>query len=141
MVPDIICREDKPEDENFIYATWLNNYRYNSPFAERIPKSIYYEYHKQIAQRIKEHTDTHILVACSTGDEDVIFGYLVYQEYRNPIIHYAYVKGPFQGLGIASELILQSGLDLNHCMFTHWTFDSGWIVDKYSGLTYVPYLI
>lgn len=128
-------------DLSFIFGTWLNSYYYGSRFTEKIKKTIYFDHHHQIIQRIIDHPKTDILVACSDEDQNTIFGYLVAQDYLKPIIHYLYIKGPFQGFGIARELVLESGLNPNDCYFTHWTRDTGWVLDKYPEAVYNPYLI
>lgn len=130
------------EDTNFIYATWLNSYYYGSRFAEHLTKEVYYEYHQEIIRRIIEGHKTDILVACSLDDPNTIFGYMVIEHMTGkPIIHYMYVKGPFQGFGISSKLLSESRLKLSDCYFTHWTRDCSWLIDKYPELVYNPYLI
>lgn len=137
----IYFRAHTPEDTNFIYATWLNSYYFGSRFAERITKTIYYDYHQQVLEKILTHPDTKILIACNPQNPNTIFGYLVHQTFKTPIIQYIYVKGPFQKLGIAAEMIREAEIDLKKAIFTHWTFDTNWIMDKYPELTYIPYLI
>lgn len=137
----IVYRNENPEDTNFIYATWLHSYYFGSAFTAHIRKSIYYEYHKEIINRIRESEHTKTLVAASKDDENVIFGYLVYQPIKTPIIQYLYVKGPFQNYGIGTELLTESGIDLRRTVFTHWTQDTKWMIEKFPELTYIPYLI
>lgn len=135
-------RHHNKDDLSFIYATWLNSYYGASYFAKKLGKDVFYDFHKKIIERILEAPITQTLIAASKEDPNTIFGYLVAQEYNDrPILQYVYVKGAFQRYGIAKALVGAAKIDVGKCIFTHWTFDCDWIVNKYPSLVYNPYLI
>lgn len=142
---DVIPAEDIHLD--FIYSTWLKNYRYGSYFAKRIRKDIYYKNHHAIVERILKDPKVRTYVACESHDKDFIMGYVVYIDTEPKTIHYLYVKDNLRRLKIASTIIDKCGLDLNKCHFTHWTYDCDWIVGKkdnegkFPGMVYDPYNI
>lgn len=77
-------------------------------------------------------------------DPMVVLGYLVLERYsdRRPILHFAYVKGPFQKNGIMRMLLKYAEINLNDKIeYTHHTYELAPILDKYPGLTFNPYLL
>jgi hypothetical protein len=141
-----------PNDKNFICATWLNSYFTSSRFAKRITHRIFKDYHSEVIERILTNPKTEVLIASSIDDPDTIFGYLVFQKYKTPILHYVYVKHAFKKMGIAAELIQKADVGFPNIIVTHWTFDLEDVLDKYPThpemwesrypeISYIPYLV
>lgn len=101
--------------------------------------AVYYDaQHKLIEALLKRCT---VLVACSTTDNTQLMGYVVVEHIDDvPVLHYAYVKHAFRGLGIAT-LLLTSAEVTGSGFYTHRTDSAIRIFDKQqSGLVYNPYL-
>jgi hypothetical protein len=148
-----------PNDESFIFASWLNAYRSHSQFARNITDTTFFDRHHKVIERILK--DAKALVCVDSTHPDTILGYLVYQWFgERPLIHFIYVKMAFRKMGLANQMLSKAGIDLNEGgIYTHRTdkrylrkhqdalspshtvseFD--WIDLKYPKLVYDPYLI
>jgi hypothetical protein len=135
----IQTRTIEPPDQNFVYASWLNNFK-ESPFAKRITHAVYFENQKRVIEKILERPGSSVIIACDIEDPWSIFGYLVYERTDDaPVIHYAFVKAIFQKMGIMNTMLKAARVDLGSAVFTHWTSVSGDFLKKHPGLTYDPY--
>ena len=128
---EIRIRGAIPSDINFIYATWLRSYRYGSTTGRSVQNTIFFpEYNKVIDNLLSKST---VLVACLDTDNEVIFGYLVYEANT---IHYCFIKESFRGLGIMNKLITS----LIFKYHTHETYLGEGLIKKYH-LIYNPFLL
>lgn len=126
-------REVRPSDINFIYATWLRSFRYGSTLGKSLTNTVFFfEYNKVIDNLLSKST---VLVACLENDEEIVFGYIVYEE---DIIHYVFIKESFRQMGIAKMLVKQFLVLPDKC--THETFIADAIIKKYN-LIYNPFLL
>lgn len=135
-------RQAREDDTNFLLATWLKSYRIIAhddainPVVSRIPGQTYFKGQELAIKRILKSAQ--VLIAHDREDPAFIYGYMVFEPGK---IHYAYVKGSFRRLGVATELLKESGLDTAHALeFSHHTPDIYWIKQKLPTLTYNPYL-
>lgn len=146
MTPKLRFRPLRNEDKDFIYHSWLKNYK-NSRFAKQIPHDLFYKHHTPIVHDIVEHEE--VIVACNPDDIDHIYGYLVgeYVE-EGACIHWIYVKGSFKRFGIATALI-EKLLDIDKfrdpmkdeefvIFYSHRTKNAAYITNKIAML-YNPY--
>lgn len=137
MENEIELRVAKPEDLNFIFATWLKSYRHSSQFARRISNTVFFTWHHKVIERLIGR-GAQISVAHPKGEPDVILGYGCAELFDGqPVVHFIYVKKPFRRMGVATKLLE----GLTPTLFTHWTADTEWIVKKRPELMYNPYLI
>ena len=92
-----------PEDESFIYSSWLKSYR-NSPNAANMPNQVFYDNHKRIIQNIINTAQVSII--CSSEDSDHIFGFICWEptDSNFDIYHYLYIKYPYRKMGLANYL-------------------------------------
>lgn len=97
-------RQATGNDLPFLYDTWLNSFRYDSPLGKSCKNSVFFSEYKLVVDRILSESET--LVAHSPEDSDLIFAYLVFQV--PDIIHYAFCKEAFRMLGIVHELYLEA---------------------------------
>jgi len=131
----------QPDDRNFILATWLRCFR-QSPFTKHIPNDIFFDMHQQVIERFWKRPTAKTKIACLEDDENVIMGYLAFENTRPETLHFCYVKETLQGEGVARELFKQSGIDLNEVHhFTHFTKDMETVSVKYRTLRYSPYFL
>lgn len=99
---DIIVRDARPADLNFVRSSWLDSYS-QSALGHAMGATLYYERWEPRISHILQRART--LIACLATDEDVILGYLVYEDHDEPIAHYIYVKRDLRRGGVATELL------------------------------------
>lgn len=136
-------RKLNADDIAYITSTWMNSYRANNEFPRDMKHRIFSSEHNRIINSILIKANT--LVACDPEDEGHIFGYVVTSEkdLGLDIVHYLYVKAPFQRKGIGKDLIAEAK-KTNKVVYTHKNQKAKWIVDKllseYEVRNYNPYL-
>lgn len=134
MTPEVTLRLGKPEDLEFILATWLRTYRHHSQFAKKISNKVFYENHQNIIQRIIER-GAQIRVVHPIGEPDTILGYsCVENNNSSPVVHFVYVKKAFREFGLAKTLVWET-----EGYFSHLT--SNLELARHPGLIYNPYLV
>lgn len=133
----INIRSYRPEsDEDFIYACWIREFKL-SPFARKIRNSIYfYNQHKIIDTLINK---SKIIVACNIDDENHIYGYVVFENIKPPVLHWLYVKMSYRGMGIENLLLQCLPLQDQKCYFSHFCADWFDYLPK-DKVDYNPYL-
>ena len=97
-----LIRDYRPEDLNFILATWLNSY-YESMCDFRPRKNSFYKHHEELIKlKLPQCT---VKVMCNSEDPDQVMGYIVTE---GEVLHYLYVKSLFRGYGFAKALLEQN---------------------------------
>lgn len=140
-VNQIEVRPMRIEDQPFIFASWLNNYKNSSQFAKRIRNPEFFHFHHLVIERILLRSTTRVLIATPENDPNTILGYLVTESHDRPILHFCFVKATWRRLGVAGKLIESANVDLNNAVFTHWTYECNQLTEKFPQLVYNPYLI
>jgi len=97
-------RASKPEDANFIHATFLRGVYYGNPFFNLVPKDTFFKNYKPISEAIIKGQNNAIFVACLPDDPDTIIGYSVVSQDLTNLV-WVYVKKQWRGHGIARTLI------------------------------------
>lgn len=139
---EVIIRKMNLDDYNFVISSWLKSYYHSSYFTKRIRSSVFFKYHHQVATKILERPSTTVLIAADKVDPSVILGYMIYEPYDGTyVVHYTYVKSSFRLMGVGSELLKASELNINSCLFSHWSEPVDELIKKFTGMTYCPYLI
>jgi GNAT superfamily N-acetyltransferase len=136
----VIARSFQEDDLNFILASWLNCYRFNSPITSRIRSSIYYKEHQEkIIDRLLKKASVGIHIAQLDDDPVTILGYIIVEK---PFIHFVYVKKSCRGEGIAKFLLKSAGFDIAQPLeFSHYTYEIDSIRNKYPNLYFNPYIL
>ncbi len=134
---DFRIRPLGPEDMPFVASTWLRDYGEKSAFARKIAPQDYHLFHKLVIARLLERSKT--LIVADPKDDGLLFGFLCCEP--PTILHYAYIKRPFRGLGLGAALYAESGL-VEPVTFTHLTYtgESVWKTCQ-PAAKYVPYHI
>jgi hypothetical protein len=133
---ELSVRPANQSDIPFIFATWLKSYR-DSKFAELIDSKTYFAAHHALIEILL--AKSLVLIAHPNGKPNVICGWSVTQP---NLIHYVYTKAAFQKLGVATILLISSGIDLKATTtFTHGSKAANWFAPKYTSLTYNPYAL
>jgi ribosomal protein S18 acetylase RimI-like enzyme len=141
MLDQLCLRPAQNSDASFIFNSWLRSHE-TSPFARFIPKKVYYEFQKDIVQKILDQSL--VLIAAANDDSDHILGYLVYSITDEKLyVHYSYVKQVYRQMGIATSMFkrLFDGLgDDQIAIATHATTYYPYLSRKFK-MIYNPYLI
>ncbi len=125
-------RDATPEDESFIFSSWLVSFRENGDWPRRISKGRYFAEHKITVMKLLAVSST--LVACNPDKPGQILGYVVHQG-RN-ILHWLYVKEPFRRDGLATRLLTEAQATDADC--SHWTSAAAALGAR---LRYDPFLL
>lgn len=117
----LLFRPAKPEDQAFLYNSWLKAYR-NSKITREWPNDVYYPAQTEAITKILFTAGT--ILACSAEDPNQIFGYIVSQKIEGTqVVHFLYVKHLYRRLGIAKALLKRAfGEKYNEqeTYTTHW---------------------
>jgi ribosomal protein S18 acetylase RimI-like enzyme len=123
-------------DVPFIFNSWLKSYR---SMARTVSNPVYFEFHHKAIEALLQRSE--VLVAVNPADANELYGYIVYEVVQDvPVIHYAYVKQSFRGLGIATALAAK--LQVSGGGFYSHETRAGIEVLAHKGLKFVynPYL-
>lgn len=132
-----VIREAKAEDLNFIYATWLNHYRYYSSLGKSCRNSVFFAEYPKVIDELLERPSTKVLVACFPETKDVVLSYMVFEPL---ILHYVFTKEIYRKHGIARTLFNQAFPYANTIQFTHRTLESEPLLQKYGNqLVFNPF--
>lgn len=133
-----LIRDAVPGDLAFIYNSWLLSYRDDSILALDTSRTIFFDQYSLVVDNLLETSN--VLVACKQDEENVIFGYLVYE---GKVAHYAFVKEAFRELGIAQSLVAEAfgEGELSQLICTHRTQSSKPIFEDHKFLIYNPFLL
>ena len=124
------------KDLSFIFDTFLNSFRYDSPIGKSCRNSVFFNEYKLVIDRILSESET--LVAHDPSDENLIFAYLVYQ--APYLLHYAFCKDAFRRLGITKALFVEAfGSPDFKVEATHRTATAGDIFRDKPNLTHNPF--
>jgi GNAT superfamily N-acetyltransferase len=94
---------DNEGERNFIIDTWLKSFK-DSHFAGPLPDNMYWKVYSEVLNRLLDKEGVSVLVACSSEDSNVIYGYIAIELFDIPVCHYLYVKYIYRGMGIARAL-------------------------------------
>lgn len=97
-------RQATGKDLSFIYDTWLNSFRYDSPLGKSCRNSVFFNEYKLVIDRVLSEAET--LVAHTPENENLILAYLTFQPPF--IVHYAFCKDAFRRLGITKALFKEA---------------------------------
>lgn len=95
-------RECMENDKNFILATFLRGLYYGESFFSDVPKNLFMERYKRVAQALVNDPNTTIRVACLPEDKDVILGYSICS---GDSVNFCFVKAAWRQKGIAKSLV------------------------------------
>jgi len=128
-------RDGTDKDANFILATFLRGIYYGDSWFSLIPKPVFMDNYKRIAQAILKNPRTIVKIACLKEDPDVILGYSIMSS-DFAIVHYLYVKSAWRKKGIGKSLIPKYPI-----AFTHLTALGKSLATKYPTAIFNPFAI
>ena len=106
-------RPAKHSDYAFIYASFLKGVYYGNPWFSMIPKDIFMQNYKPVADTLIYSPNTAILVACLPDDPDTILGYSITQV-QGDVLAWVYVKAQWRKHGIGRSLIPTTPTSVTH---------------------------
>lgn len=122
-------------DLSFIYDTWLNVFRYDSPLGKSCRNSVFFAEYKLVIDRILSESET--LIAHAPEDENLIFAYLTHNK---NILHFAFCKEAFRRLGITKALFVKAfGDELAKIDYSHRTGFVAEFLREKEHLTHNPF--
>lgn len=141
-------RDYNPEvDKAFVLATFLRGLYYGNTFFKMIPKDIFMDNYKRVAEALIDGQRSIIKVACLKDDPDTILGYSILS-IDFSTIHWVYVKSSetkikgtaekltWRNKGIGKSLVPKYPL-----AYSHFT-DTGLIlVKKFDNCIFNPFAI
>jgi hypothetical protein len=111
----ILIRDyNKENDKAFVIATWLRGLYYGDTWFALIKKQTFMNYYAKLIEMLIDGQTTKIKVACLKEDPTVIIGYVVLSRNHDNILHWAHVKKPFRGIGVAKDLTPKSVNTVTH---------------------------
>lgn len=130
-------RDVTAEDTNFILATFLRGvyygYKEADTFFSLIPKDIFMDNYKKVAEALVRGNRTTIKVACLREDPSVILGYsILSNDFQT--IHWVYVKNAWRNRGIARTLT-----PLHPTAVTHLTKTGKSLLTKFQNVVFDPF--
>lgn len=135
--PDIRLREPTRSDFKAVRAQWLSAYWDRYAEGRHIPKSIFYQEHGQLVDRLLVESEA--VVAYLEPVPDEILGWAVF---TSETLHYVYVKHIYRRKGLATGLVLHANSDDRKLLyFSHGVTAPGRnLADKF-GLQFNPYKV
>lgn len=106
-------RDGAAEDVNFILATFLRGMYYGDSWYSQIPKDIFMQNYKVVAEALLRSPKTVVKVACLKDEPNVILGYsLLSADYQT--IHFVFVKNVWRKRGVARSLLPKHPVAVTH---------------------------
>lgn len=106
-------RDYVQSDKALVLATFLRGLYYGDSWYSQIPKDIFMNNYKLIANAIVNSPNTTIKIACLPDEPDVILGYsILSSDYQT--IHWVYVKSAWRLKGIGRSLVPQHPSYVSH---------------------------
>ncbi len=106
-------RDGKPSDKNFILATFLRGLYYGETWFSEIPKNIFMDNYKLVANALLDSPKVITKIACLPEDPDTIIGYSILSaDYQT--IHFVYCKQIWRGKGVAKSLVPAHPMYVSH---------------------------
>jgi hypothetical protein len=123
------------EDKNFILATFLRGLYYGDFWYGEIPKDIFMNSYKIIAESLIHSSNVIIKVACDPEAPSVVYGYSILSPDFS-IVHWVYVKKIWRMKGIGKSLTPQ------HPRFaTHLSKLGKSLMSKYKDFVFNPFTL
>lgn len=138
--PDIILRAGTPDDESFIYSSWLKAHFDMGANIKAIDRRTFESHHRDVIKRLLGRGQ--ILVAGDPEMPGLIYGWTVFEPIGAQLcLHYCYVRGSQRRFGIGRRLYEAAKAITNHdedldVIVSHYT--PSWpYIDR--GAVYIPY--
>jgi len=129
---DIHLRDMRDEDTSLVFNSWLKSYRSQTE-GRAMTNTTFYEGHTKVIDKILGSAA--VKLAVDPEDTNEVYGFICYQ---GDILHYAYTKHRYRGLGILSYLLESVGGRSKFTTVTHLPRNWGEVSRKYN-IIFNPY--
>lgn len=129
-------RDYRGDDKSFVLATFLRGLYYGDSWFKLIPKQIFMQNYKIIAEKILSSLKVRIRVACLPDEPDVILGYSILSA-DETLVHWVYVKSAWRLKGIGKSLMPDSPEATTHLS----ELGNRLLEEKYKEMIFNPFLI
>lgn len=127
-----------PGDVGLVVDSWLRSFRIGSSSAKAMLSNLYQRSQKEIIDSILQRAE--VLVACSPGNPDLIFAFIVFEkEPTVTALHYLYTKAAFRRFGLARKLV-DSIKETGRTLEASHKTDLGGVLLKKHGIIWNPLL-
>lgn len=124
----ILIREFKPEDTNFILSSWIKS-AYSNVTGYREKYSVFHKGMELIIRKKYENGSFMPYIACLDSDPDFILGFAVFG--NDYTLHYVFTKEAFKRLGVCKALLSYMYKNKNEIVVSHWCKDIAFIKKNY----------
>ncbi len=131
----VATRAVKPEDVNFIFATFLRGLYYGDSWFSQMPKAVFMDNYHKVVQHLLLNEDTKVTVACLNDDPNIILAYVI-TSVDGATLHWAFCKKAWRSIGIIKDLTPK-----NLKQVTHLTKTGLSIIKKHEEVTFNPFAI
>ncbi len=98
----VILRPMQYEDLPFVFSSWLKGLRWGNNFYLSIDQDSYFKGQHSVIERILANKNTTVTIACLADAPEVLVGYAAY---TGGVLHFAYVKEDWRGIGLARDMV------------------------------------
>lgn len=106
-------RHATDDDRNFILKSFLLGTYYGDTWFSKIPKRIFMDNYKKVAEALFNKCKNSIRIACLPDEPDVILGYSILNS-SSTVLHFLYVKDRWRRKGIGRQLTPTSVTSVTH---------------------------
>lgn len=131
----ITIRNYRPEDEDFVFSTFLLGLYHGDTWFSKIKKPVFLHHYRLILKQLLNHPNVKINVSCLKDDADVILGYSVLSK-NEQILHWVFIKSAWRKIGIARSLVPNT---IN--TVTHLTAVGLSLLKKYDNVSFNPFVL
>lgn len=129
----IALRAYKPEDESFLYSTFLKGLYYGDSWFRLIEKDVFMKNYHRIISALLASPNTTVKIACLKEDHDTIVGYSI-MNVNQKTLHYVFTKPVWRTIGVAKMLV-----PVTVETVTHMTKVGLGIIKKHPNLKFNPF--
>lgn len=110
------------DDLNFIHSSWGTSYLEGTQGHKQLKADEFHAYHRPIRDKVLSNPNATAIVCAAKSDPTTILGWILVEKNEDPYmrLHFIYIKGSFQGNGIAKDLI-RLALPIRPVLYTHST--------------------
>jgi GNAT superfamily N-acetyltransferase len=124
----ILIREFKDEDTNFILSSWIKS-AYSNVTGYREKYSVFHKGMESIIRKKYENGSIIPYIACLDSDPDFILGFAVFG--NDYTLHYVFTKEAFKRLGVSKALLNHMYKNKTEIVVSHWCKDIAHIKKSY----------
>lgn len=125
----ILIREFKPEDTNFILSSWIRS-SYSNATGYKEKFSVFHKGMESIIKKKYEDGSIIPYIACLDSDPDFILGFAIFG--TDYTLHYVFTKEAFKRLGVCKTLLNHMYKNKKDIKVSHWCKDLNYIKKHYN---------